>query len=1164
MTGLTVLCRPVSPAAQSLRSLRFFFAFILFSLFALPASAQVDVLTQHNDNARTGQNLNETILTPVSVSGGKFGKLFTQPLDGHVFAQPLVAAGLTIAGRVRNVLYVATEHNSVYALDADDGTFSPLWRVSLGTPVSVPNNYFGNRYGPYHDVPLEIGITGTPVIDKSTSTLYVVAFTQDSLTGPYHMILYALDLITGAPKFGSPVNITGSVAGTGGGSSGGRLPFDPEQHLQRPGLALANGTLYIAFGSHADTDPYHGWVFSYNATTLAQTGIFCATPNSNEAGIWMAGAGLAVDSAGSVYFETGNGDFTASAGGRDYGEAFVRLTSSGTALSVADYFTPYNVTSLNNGDTDLGSGGLTLLPDQPGLTPHLLVGAGKEGKIYLVNRDAGKMGGFNSAFDNVTQSIGGAIAGTWSKPAYFNGAVYYAGNGDNLKAFPLTSAAGSVSRLAATASSRSATAFAYPGATPVISASGASGAVVWAIESASSGYAVLHAYDASNLAYELYNSAKAASSRDNAGYYDKFTTPTVANGKVYVPAQFQISVYGLGNFLDTPVFTPPSATFSASQTVSIAVTTPGATLHYTTDGTLPTASSPTYNGPITLTSSATVQALAVAPGYANSSVASGYYLKGDAPGDGNGLQGAYFPNTTLTAPASVTKIDPTVNFLWNGGAPTSGVSATNFSVRWSGLLLPRSTGTYTFTTVSDDGIRLWVNGQQIINNWTGHGATADSGSITLTQGTAATIQMEYYQGAGGSQIQLFYAAAGLPMQIVPQSQLYFGTSPTVSAPVISPQSSSFYPSATVSISDATTGATIYYTTDGTTPTTASPVYTAPFNVAFTTTVKAFAAKANRAASAVVSSTLTYNPNLALSHISINSGGPAVAPFVGDTSFSSGAGHTRVGAVDTSMVPNPAPEAVYQAERIGGFNYVFLNLTPGALYTVRLHFAENTATATGQRIMNVLINSKPALSNFDIYAEAGGPFKAIVREFTVPANNGGVILIGFATVTGAAKLSGLELLPAMPTMTVSGTALLESLAVTAAKQTLRFQFRPVDGSAPFTLTAPVGADGAFSLPNIPAVSYNLAIDGDKWLQKVTPLDLTTDAPTMPSVTLLAGDANGDNTVDSSDFGLLIGAFNSAANLPGSGYDLRADFNADGLVDSSDFSLLIGNYGVTGDR
>ena len=1158
MTGPFTAFRAVS---SRIKSLPLLFSLALSALSPSLAHAQTDVLTQHNDNARTGQNLTETILTPASVSSGKFGKLFTQTVDGHVFAQPLIATNLTINGKTRNVLYVVTEHDSVYAFDADDGTFSSLWQKSLGTPVPVPNSYFGNRYGPYHDIPLEIGITGTPVIDKSTGTLYVVAFTQDSAGGPYHMVLYALDLITGAAKFGSPVTIKGTVTGTGGGSANGKLAFDPEQHMQRPGLALANGTLYIAFGSHADTDPYHGWVFSYNAATLAQTGVYCDTPNGNEAGIWMAGAGVAVDSAGYVYFETGNGDFTASSGGKDYGEAFVKLQLSGAGLSVADYFTPFNVNNLNVYDTDLGSGGLTLLPDQPGTTPHLLVGAGKEGKIYLINRDAGKMGGNNPAFDSVTQSVAGQIAGTWSKPAYFNGAVYYAGSGDNLKVFPLTSAAGQATRLATSPTSRSGTNFGYPGATPVISANGASGGIVWALESA--GSAVLHAYDASNVAYELYNSA-AAGTRDTAGYYDKFTVPTVANGKVYVPAQFQVSVYGVGNFLDTPVITPSSSYFAASQTVSISATTPGVAIHYTTDGTAPTGSSPTYTGPFTLTSSATVQAIATKSGYANSITAAGYFLQGDGPGDGNGLQGAYYANTTLSGTPAVTQTDPTINFLWNGGSPTSGLSGSNFSVRWTGQLLPRSTGIYTFTTVSDDGVRLWVNGSQLINDWTNHGATADSGSVTLTRGVPANVQMDFFQGTGGSQIQLFYAATGLPQQIVPQNQLYTGGTLTVQTPQITPQSSSFYPSATVTISDATPGATIYYTTDGTTPTTASPIYAAPFKAQFTTTIKAFATKPNRVTSAVASTTLTYNPNLALPHIAINSGGAAVAPFVADTKFSSGAGHTRVGSVDTSLVPNAAPESVYQSERIGDFSYTFLNLTPGAPYTVRLHFAENTATAAGQRIMNIQINSQTVISNFDIYAEAGGPFKAIVREFTIPANNGGVMIIAFASVVGAAKSSGLEILPATPTTTVSGVVNLDGLAAAATPQTVRFQFRPTDGSAPFTLTAPVDATGAFSFPNIPVVAYNLAMAGDKWLQKVIPLDLTADAPPVPNVTLPAGDANGDNVVDTTDFGILVGAYGGAASVAGSGYDLRADFNCDGFCDATDFGLLVGSYGQAGDK
>ena len=1139
--------------------LRRWLALMALTLVPAAASAQVDVLTQHNDNARTGQNLSETLLTPTSVASGKFGKLFTQPVDGHVFAQPLVAAGLTIGGKTRNVLYVATEHNSVYAFDADDGTFSPLWLVSLGTPVPVPNSYFGNRYGPYHDLPLEIGITGTPVIDKASKTLYVVSFTQNAVSGPYRMVLNALDLITGAQKFGGPVNITATVTGTGGGSAGGKLVFDPEQHLQRPGLALANGSLFIAFGSHADTDPYHGWVFAYNATTLAQTGVFCTTPNSNEAGIWMAGAGPAVDSAGSVYFETGNGDFTASAGGKDYGEAFVRLQSSQSGLSVADYFTPYNVNNLNNGDTDLGSGGLTLLPDQPGTTPHLLVGAGKEGKIYLINRDAGKMGGFNPAFDSVTQSVGGAIQGTWSKPAYFNGAVYYAGSGDNLKRILLNAADGQPTRIATAASSRSATYYNYPGATPAVSANGASGGIVWTIESANA--AVLHAHDASNVAYELYNSA-AAGTRDNAGFYDKFTVPTIANGKVYVPAQFQVSVYGLGDFLDTPVITPGGGYFAASQPVSIAAT-PGAVIHYTTDGTTPTASSATYVSPFTLTSSATVQAIAVKTGYANSIIASASFLQGDGPGDGDGLKGNYFSNTGLSGTPAVTQIDPTVNFLWNGGVPTPGIAATNFSVRWVGQLLPRSTGNYTFTTISDDGVRLWVNGQQIINNWTNHGATADSGTAALTRGVPVNIQLEFFQGGGGSQMTLAYAAAGLPLQIIPQNQLYSGNSLTVQTPQIAPPSSSFYPSVSVSISDATPGATIYYTTDGTAPTSASAVYTAPFTVSFTTTVKAFAAKPNRISSAAASSTLIYSPGLALPHISINSGGPDTLPFVADTNFSGGAGHTRVGDVDVSQVPWAAPAEAYQSERIGGFSYSFLGLNPAALYTVRLHFAENTATGAGQRIMNVQINSVTVLSNFDIYAEAGGPFKAIVREFTVPAHRGGVMLITFATVAGAGKVSAIEIVPISPTKTVSGKVSLEGLSALAASQPIRFQFRPTDGSAPFTLTAPIGTNGAFTFSDIPAVSYNLAIVGDKWLQKVVPLNLALSSPPSPNITLLAGDVNGDNSVDPTDFNSFVSAYGSSASLPGTGYDPACDFNCDGLVDATDFGLFVGNYGRAGD-
>ena len=1161
-----------SASVPAIQTISRFLALFLCLLPAAFANAQTDVLTQHNDNARTGQNLTETILTPASVASGKFGKLFSYPVDSHVFAQPLVASGLSLGGKTRNVLYVVTEHNSVYAFDADDSTSPTLWQVNLGTSVPVPNAYFGARYGPYHDVPLEIGITGTPVIDKTGKTLYVVAFTQDGLGGPYHMKLYALDLLTGAAKLGSPINITGTVKGTGGGSVGGNLAFDPEQHLQRPGLALANGTLYIAFGSHADTDPYHGWVFAYNATTLAQQGIHCTTPNSNEAGIWMSGAGVAVDSAGAVYFETGNGDFTASAGGKDYGEAFVKLGLSGSGLTVSDYFTPFNVNNLNNGDTDLGSGGLTLLPDQIGTTPHLLVGAGKEGKIYLVNRDAGKMGGYNSAFDSVPQSFGGAIGGTWSKPAYFNGAVYYAGNGDFLKMLPLYASAGMPARLATSAASRSPETYDYPGATPIISANGTQNGIVWAIQG--SNVATLRAYDAANVSYELYNSAAAPGLRDYAGAYDKFTVPTVANGKVYVPAQFQVSVFGIGNFLDTPVISPNSGSFAVSQTVSISVTTPGAVIHYTTDGTTPTGASPAYTAPFTLTSSATVQAIATKAGYANSIIASAGFLQGDGPGDGNGLQGAYYSNTGLSGSPVITQTDPTVNFLWNGGTPAAGVSGSNFSARWTGQILPRSTGTYTFYATSDDGVRLYVNGKNLINAWVNQGATEYGGSIALTRGTPVSITLEYFQGTGGSQLSLSYSTLGLSKQIIPQTQLYTNGSLTVQTPVIAPFSGSFYPSATVTISDATTGADIHYTTDGTDPTVSSALYTGPINIRFTTTVKAMAAKANRISSGIASTVLTYNPNLAAPHLAVNSGGPDELPFIADESpdvttfaFSGGAGHTRIGDVDTSLVPNSAPASVYQSERLaadlGTFSYVFSSLSPVTTYTIRLHFAENTATAAGQRVMNILINNKTVLSNFDIYAVTGGSLKGIVKEFQAKPSAAGLIFVGFATVAGAAKSSGIEILPTPKTATVSGTVLLDSLSGQAAPQTVQFQFRPTDGSLPFTLTAPISGTGAFSFSGIPVNTYTLAMKGAKWMQKVVPLDLTA-AVTPVSVTLRGGDANNDNRVDILDFGALVNSYGSLQSDPTSGYDPQADFNCDGMVDVLDFGILINNYGTVGDN
>jgi len=362
-------------------------------LFACPAVAQVNVLTYHNDNARTGQNLNETLLTPSNVSANTFGKLFAYNVDGQVYAQPLYVSGLNIPGQgTHNVVFVATEHNSVYAFDGDSNIGAAnglLWQANLGPSAATPNNDFGTRYGGFQTIVPEVGITGTPVIDLASGTLYVDAFTHEG--SAYFHRLHALNITNGAERSFSPVLVSASVSGTGVGSSNGVLSFDPKQHLQRSALTLAAGVLYVAYAGYEDTDPYHGWIIGFNSTNLQQlpSYVFNTTPNATvanfgtnagEGGIWMAGCGLSADSAGSLYFAVGNGSFNAlnNSGGTEYGDSFMRL-STGNALAVADYFTPYNQAYLADNNVDLGSSGLLLLPDQPGPVPHLMVGVGNRG-----------------------------------------------------------------------------------------------------------------------------------------------------------------------------------------------------------------------------------------------------------------------------------------------------------------------------------------------------------------------------------------------------------------------------------------------------------------------------------------------------------------------------------------------------------------------------------------------------------------------------------------------------------------------------------------------------------------------------------------------------------------------------------------------------------------
>ena len=507
------------------------------------ASANVSVkgfsgmLAWHQDSAITGQNLNETVLTKSNVNQNTFGKLFSYQLDEQSFAQPLYVSNVPFPGAGQhNAIYVATEKNTVYAFDADNGGKAPFWQKSLmpagATPVDGTKT--GGIGGPITPV---VGITGTPVIDGSTGTLYVVSVTQES-SGQVHR-LHALDITTGNEKFGGPVPIKATVPGTGLGTSGGQITFDPTLELQRPALTLVNGVVYIAWASYQDFGNYHGWIMGYDAVTLRQVRVWNTTPDGGQGGIWMSGASISSDSAGNLYVVIGNGTFDANNGGKDYGDSLVKLTPNGTTFTVSDYFTPFDQANLSANDIDVGSSGLTLLLNQAGSTSKLGVSAGKAGKIYLV--DLNQMGKFQSGSDQIVQSIPNALGSQpsdndYSTAAYWNGNVYFIGNMDVIKQYQLSNGQLSTSPI------KGSHVYGYPGANMSVSSNGTSNGILWSIEA--SGVNVLHAYDASDVSTELYNSNQAGG-RDQFGTAIRFTVPTVINGKVYVAGKSQLTVFGL-------------------------------------------------------------------------------------------------------------------------------------------------------------------------------------------------------------------------------------------------------------------------------------------------------------------------------------------------------------------------------------------------------------------------------------------------------------------------------------------------------------------------------------------------------------------------------------------------------------------------------------------
>jgi outer membrane protein assembly factor BamB len=505
-----------------------------------PVPPGTDVVTYKNDLSRSGQNLSESSLTAANVAASSFGLLRNLHVDGKVDAQPLYVSQLRILGSAHNVVYVATEHDSVYAFDADTG--SMLWRVSLlGAGESLSDARGCSQVSP------EIGVTSTPVIDRTAGTngtLYVVAMSKDA-SSKYHQRLHALDLVTGAELLNGPAEIQATYPSAGGGST----TFEPGQYEERAALLLLNGIIYTSWTSHCDIVPYFGWVIAYSAASLSRTAVLNVAPNSGGAGpaIWMSGGGPAADAAGNIYLLTANGVFETAMDtkgfpqGQDYGNSFLKISPAGGALSVVDYFTMFNEIDESNADHDLGSGGAMLLPDltdSTGTVRHLMIGAGKDGNIYVVNRDS--MGKFNAAGNQqIWQQVSNVLpSGIWSTPAYFNGTVYYGDAGSTLKAFALSNA-----KLGGSPQSQSQTQFAYPGTAPSVSANGTANGIVWAHEN--SNPAVLHALDAGNLAHELYNSSQAAGNRDQFGAGNKFITPTVADGKVFVGTTDGVAVFGL-------------------------------------------------------------------------------------------------------------------------------------------------------------------------------------------------------------------------------------------------------------------------------------------------------------------------------------------------------------------------------------------------------------------------------------------------------------------------------------------------------------------------------------------------------------------------------------------------------------------------------------------
>ncbi|MDB5354092.1 MAG: hypothetical protein JWN24_545, partial [Phycisphaerales bacterium] len=849
------------------------------------------VLTYHNNNQSTGVNNTETLLTPATVNVNQFRKQFAVNVDGQVYGQPLYMPSLNITtgaqAGVHNVAFVTTEHGSLYAIDTNGGSL--LWHDSFISnavnpnplnPVippgtsTIPNGDTGSS-----DINPEIGITATPVIDPATNALYLTSNVKTIDAGNFTHYVYTLFKIniqngaiissivigdtiysggvyyyrtTGAAtdpfvngngdgNIISQPAIDGMAAGSWGGTH--RIYFNALRQMDRPGVVLVTNpdstkSIYLAFASHGDNGPYHGWLLRYDASSLALTGVVNTTPNGGLGGIWQGGGIAALDSSGSLYFETGNGSFNTAASNfsgtnngttyslpldHNYGDSFVKVTadtvhnnptnqnSNGWGLQISDFFSPQNNATLNGGDTDLGSGAPIVLPDAVGSTahPHLLVGAGKEGKIYLIDRD--KMGGFSPTTDFVVQeqanSGGGGINGSLNTPGFFlnnpnpvapakpSGVLYYfPGYGGDGRAFTVTNASFSTTYTSHTTDTSS---FSSLDGTPSISSNGLTNGIVWVIDR---GTNTLRAYDANNLATNLWNSNMAPNSRDATGGVTKFSVPTVADGLVMMGTLSQFIVFG-------PPVTPTSG--PAAPTALTAVSPNFQTVNLTwVDNSnnedqfnierspagqntwvqigLASANATTYTDSTTQATTAYDYRVRAFNSF-NSGTYSAYtniatVTTPAAPptGTGDGALGAYYNDVNgvhLSGTPTLVRVDPLINFNWGNGSPDPSIGVDHFSAKWTGMVQAQYSETYTFYTESDDGVMLFVNGTQLINNFTDHSPTENVGVISLSGGQEYSFEMDYYENGGGAEAQLLWSSPSTPKAFVPQSQLYSGATP---------------------------------------------------------------------------------------------------------------------------------------------------------------------------------------------------------------------------------------------------------------------------------------------------------------------------------------------------------------------------------------------------